>query len=168
MSRSALVADDYFDYLDEDENPDEKLPKKVGRPRGSKNRPKEALVTKDRLEALYNRVQPYLTKEQRKYIEGVIDGSTQVDPQYELQLLIRQMSIMFSEAATAYWAEKRVDQNIAKFADSLRMAIKDLHDIDRIERERAQKQEAKDGLVPIADGGSPLERLKTISGHDFS
>lgn len=159
------MSDDFFDFLEEDD-PAEKLPKKRGRPRGSKNVPKEALVTKDRLEALYNRVQPYLTREQRKYIEGVINGSKQVDPQYELQLLIRQMSIMFSEAAVAYWEEKRVDQNIAKFADSLRMAIKDLHDIDRIERERAQKQEAVDGLVPITERGSAMERIEALMGKD--
>ena len=159
------MSDDFFDFID-DEEPEEKLPKKRGRPRGSKNVPKEALVTKDRLEALYNRVQPYLTREQRKYIESVIDGSAQVDPQYEMQLLVRQMSIMFSEAAISYWEEKRVDQNIAKFSDSLRMAIKDLHDIERVEAERAKKQEEKDGLVPITERGSTLERLKALSSQD--
>lgn len=159
---------DFFDFENEDENPEENLPKKRGRPRGSKNRPKESLVTKDRLEALYNRVQPYLTREQRKYIEGVLSGTTSVDPKYEMQLLTRQMSILFSEAMIAYTEEKRVDQNIAKFGDSLRMAIKDLYEIEKVEREQAAKDTEKDGLVPITQRGTSLERLKAVSGEDFA
>ena len=159
------MADDFFDFLDEDEEPQENLPKRRGRPRGSKNKPKESLVTKDRLEALYNRVQPYLNPEQKKYVQGVLEGTSQVDPLYEMQLLVRQMSLMFGEAAIAYWEQKRVDQNIAKFADSLRMGIKDLHEIEKEASEAAKKQQDTDDMVRVTERGSALERIKAIMGE---
>lgn len=135
-----------------------------GRPPGAKNKTKESLLTAKQLEQLYNRVKPYLTEEQRTYVKKVMSGTADVDPQRELQLLVRQLSILFSEAAIWYWNEKRISADLAKFADTLRMAIKELNDIERQRSIDAQRKATEDDLVPITGRGAALERFEDLFG----
>lgn len=133
-----------------------------GRPKGSKNRPRESLLTVEKLEALYNRVKPYLPDDQKTYIEGVISGENDVDALKEMKLLVRQMSILFSEASVWHFDNKRVTQDFANFANTLRAAIKDLNDMVEKEAARAKQQQETDDLVRITERGSALERLETL------
>lgn len=135
-----------------------------GRPPGARNRPKESLLTAKQLEHLYNRVKPYLTEDQRTYVKKVMNGTADVDPRHELQLLVRQLSILFSEAAIWYWNEKRISADLAKFADTLRMAIKELNDIERQRSADAQRKMTEDDLVPITGRGAALDRFEDLFG----
>lgn len=141
--------------------------RKRGRPKGSKNRPPETILTRDRLEKLYDKVNPYLTPEQKKYTREILDGKREVDVQYEMQLLVRQLSIIFSEAAIWFWNEKKVNRDLAMFADSLRQALKDLNEINR-QVEDKQEKTKEDDLVRVTERGSTLERLKALPGFDTS
>lgn len=135
-----------------------------GRPAGSQNKPKESLLTTKQLEQLYNRVKPYLTDEQQDYVKRVMQGEVDVDPRYELQLLVRQLSILFSEAAIWYWNEKRVSGDLAKFADTLRMAIRELNEVERQRSLDTQKKATEDDLVPITGRGAALARFEDLFG----
>lgn len=135
-----------------------------GRPTGSTNVPKESLLTTKQLEQLYNRVKPYLTEEQQEYVKKVMQGEADVDPRYELQLLVRQLSILFSEASIWYWNEKRIDDKLAKFADTLRMAIRELNEVERQRSLDMQKKATEDDLVPITGRGAALERFENLFG----
>lgn len=135
-----------------------------GRPPGAKNRSKDSLLTAKQLEQLYNRVKPYLTDDQRQYVKKVMQGTVDVDPRYELQLLVRQLSILFSEASIWYWNEKRISADLAKFADTLRMAIKELSEIERQRSLDAERKATADDLVPITGRGAALERFEDLFG----
>jgi hypothetical protein len=137
-----------------------------GRPPGAKNRTKESLTTAKQLETLYNRVKPYLTGEQQEYVKKVMKGDIDVDVRYEMQLLVRQLSILFSEAAIWYWNEQRISGDLAKFADTLRMAIKELNDIERQRATDEQRKATDDDLVPITGRGAALERFESLFGED--
>lgn len=141
-------------------------PRRRGRPPGAKNKTKESLTTAKQLETLYNRVKPYLTGEQQDYVKRVMKGEIDVDVRYEMQLLVRQLSILFSEAAIWYWNEKRVSGDLAKFADTLRMAIKELNDIERQKSADEQRKATDDDLVPITGRGAALERFESLFGQD--
>jgi len=136
--------------------------KRAGRPAGSKNKPRESLLTTEKLEALYNRVKPYLPDDQRKYVEGVISGDNRVDPLLEMELLVRQMSIIFSEAGVWHFDNKRVSQDFGQFANSLRMSIKDLFDMRRHIDSQTQEANDDNDMVPITKRGSTLERLDAL------
>jgi hypothetical protein len=158
--------------VDADAEPDEEPVKKrrggPGRPKGSKNRSKESLLTVDKLEALYNRVKPFLPDDQRDYIEGVVSGDKDVDPLTEMKLLVRQMSILFSEAAVWHFDNKRVSQDFGNFANSLRMAVKDLYEMDKAEQAKADEQQGNDDLVRITERGTTLERLEALLSEHSS
>lgn len=139
--------------------------RKRGRPKGSRNKPPETILTRDRLESLYNKVNPYLTPEQKRYTREILDGKREVDVHYEMQLLIRQLSIIFSEACIYFWNEKKVNRDLAMFADSLRQALKDLNEMNRQAAKEAE-QNKEDDLVRITERGSALERLKALPGFD--
>lgn len=143
---------------------DEQTRRGPGRPPGSKNKVKESLLTAKQLEQLYNRVKPYLNEEQQHYVKKVMQGKTEVDPRYELQLLVRQLSILFSEASIWYWNEKRISGDLAKFADTLRMAIRELNDIERQQKTDAERKANADDLVPITGRGAALERFESLFG----
>ena len=127
-----------------------------------KNRPKDSIITLEKLESLYNRVSPYLTDDQKEYIKGILDGRQDVDTMYEMKLLVRQMSIIFSEGAIWYLTEKRVDEKLAKFADSLRAAIKDLHDMSLKDEERRAKTQETNDLVRITERRGAMERVEAL------
>lgn len=143
---------------------EDKVRRGPGRPPGAKNKVKESLLTSRQLEQLYNRVKPYLTDEQQSYVKKVMQGETDVDPRSELQLLVRQLSILFSEASIWYWNEKRISADLAKFADTLRMAIKELNDMERQRSADAQRKATEDDLVPITGRGAALERFEDLFG----
>jgi hypothetical protein len=136
-----------------------------GRPPGAKNKTKESLTTAKQLESLYNRVKPYLTGEQQEYVKKVMKGDIDVDVRYEMQLLVRQLSILFSEAAIWYWNEGRISADLAKFADTLRMSIKELNDIERQRANDEQRKSTDDDLVPITGRGAALERFESLFGE---
>lgn len=139
--------------------------RKRGRPPGARNKTQESLTTAKQLETLYNRVKPYLTGEQQDYVKKVMRGDIDVDVRYEMQLLVRQLSILFSEAAIFYWNEQRISGDLAKFADTLRMAIKELNDIERQRATDEQRKATDDDLVPITGRGAALERFETLFGE---
>lgn len=120
---------------DEEPAPTRRRP---GRPKGSRNKnPYERghLLTKDKLEELYNRTYDFMSNEQRRYIKGVINGTKDVDPVREMELLLRQCSILFSEALIWHLDNKKVSRDLAQFADTIRAASKDLFDIRRKQKE---------------------------------
>lgn len=143
-----------------------KIKRGPGRPKGSKNRPKDSILTSEKLQQLYNRFSPYLTDDQKDYIQGVIAGEQQVDTNYEMQLLVRQMSLLFQEAATWWFSQGKISQDLGKFADSLRMAIKDLHDMQAQAEARALKQQESDGLVQLTGERPAMARIEAILGSD--
>lgn len=144
---------------------DEGQSRKRGRPPGARNKSKEMLTTQKQLESLYNRVKPYLTEEHQDYVKKIMKGSAKVDVRLEMQLLVRQLSILFSEASIWYFEEKRVSSDLAKFADTLRMAIKELNDIERQKSADDQRKNTEDDLVPITGRGAALERFESLFGE---
>lgn len=138
-------------------------PKRRGRPKGSRNKPPETLLTLEKLESLYNRVKPYLPDDQRRYIEGVLSGEQDVNPLAEMKLLVRQMSILFSEASVWHFDNKRVTKEFADFANTLRAAIKDLNDLLIKDQEAQAKESDKtDDMVRVTERGAALERLEAL------
>lgn len=137
-----------------------------GRPKGSKNRPRETVKTSEKLQELFNRFEPYLTTEQKKYVKGVIAGEQDLDCFYEMELLVRQMSLLFQESATWFFGQGKVSQDLAKFADGLRMAIKDLHDMQTKREDAQAKKSSDDGLVLTTSERPEMARLTEIlAGH---
>lgn len=147
------------------EEPVESQKRGRGRPPGARNKSKEMLTTQKQLETLYNRVKPYLTEEHQDYVKKVMKGSASVDVKLEMQLLVRQLSILFSEASIWYFEEKRISSDLAKFADTLRMAIKELNDIERQKGADEQRKSTEDDLVPITGRGAALERFENLFGQ---
>lgn len=149
----------------DDEQEDKPQPKRRGRPKGSKNRPKEMVVTATKLQRLYDRFSPYMSDEQREYVQNVIDGKSPVDCLREMELIVRTMGLLFQEAATIEFMEGKVSMNLAKFADTLRASVKDLNDMRLQVEEQAQKRDAADDLVRLAQSRSSMERLEALMGE---
>ncbi len=136
-----------------------------GRPKGSTTRVPESLLTLDKLRTLYTRVKPILPEDERKYVEGVLDGSIEVDPVLEMRILVRQMSVVFSEATVYYLAKGGVGRDYAAFGNNLRMAITDLYSIDQKERDRAKEAEKFNDMVRLTEQGAALDKFQSILGE---
>lgn len=160
----------YFDNADEPvfPTPDEAKPKDKDKApptwRQKANRSADAsLLSKQKLEKLYDRVQPYLSNEQRRYTKAVLNGTANVDTTKELELLVRQCSLLFSEASVVFMNEKRVSRDLASFADSYRMAVKDLAELRRIERADQEKTEEV-GTMSAADRERQKAKVDALLG----
>ena len=114
-----------------------------GRPKGSQNRPKDAVMTQDKLRTLYTRIEPILTADHKKYLKEVIDGKNRLDPIKEMELLLRYGSILLTEAFESSLQQRNYsNQNLSKLMGELRMGLKDLSDMQRKQREEEEKRAA--------------------------
>lgn len=153
-------------FEDEDDEPrlvQEPAKRKAGRPPGSKTTTtRESILAKRQIAQLYHRFEPFLTENQKEYIQGIVDGKQEVDCLYELQLLVRQQSLLYQEASMYHFEKRTVTKELSDFGNSLRMSIKDLTDLQRYENEQKLKQQMKNDLVRVTDGGSALEGLEAL------
>jgi hypothetical protein len=145
----------------------DELPKRGrGRPPGTKNKPREAVKTEAELKRLFERFKPFLSDDHKEYVHGIIEGKNNVDTVREMELLVRLMSLLFQASADWFFQEGKINGDLAKFADSLRMGIKDLNDLREKEEERAAKQDEADGLVPITQRGTAMARVEALISGD--
>ena len=155
--------EDVLNPVEEEAKPARRRP---GRPKGSRNKSEYErghLLTKDKLEELYNRTYDFMSNEQRRYIKGVINGTKDVDPVREMELLLRQCSILFSEALIWHLDNKKVSRDLAQFADTIRAASKDLFDIRRKQRELDEAQ-GDDTTIRIQDRQRATKMLDELLG----
>jgi hypothetical protein len=133
-----------------------------GRPKGSTTKVPESSLTLDKMRQLYARVKPFLSEEQKRYTEGVIEGSVDVDPMLEMRMLVRQMSLIFSEAAVWHLMEGKVSRDFASFANNFRMAITDLAALDEKERIRTEKSKTSNDMVRLTEQGAEMGRYDEV------
>lgn len=178
----ATFSDDFF--LDIDPDDDEDIPSNVPReirPVESKNKRKrpdnlserlergdmDASISRQKLEHLYNRVAEHLSPEQRRYTKKVINGTAGVDPMLEMEILVRQLSLIFTTVSIKAFDEEKVTRDFAAFADSFRQAVKDLNDFVKEAKEEAN-QEQNVNALSVADRQreiSKLDKLLEVSGN---
>lgn len=138
--------------------------RRVGRPRGSKNRDALSLETQSRVEQVYKRMMPYMTREQKAYAEDVQNGRAGVDALKEMELLIRQATFVFSEAADEHWKSKKITRELSEMINAIRMSLKDFEDIKRA-REEAAQQEAQVDDIDLSEREAERKRLEKILGQ---
>lgn len=179
----ALFEDDFFF----DENEEEEIPSNVPReitpiePNNKRPKPKNiserlehervpvsSSITRQKLEKLYSRVSEHLSPEQRRYTKKVIEGKIGVDTMYEMEILVRQLSLIFSVVSMKAFEEERVTRDFAAFTDSFRQSIKDLNDFVREAKEEANQEQNVSALT-IADHQrqvDKLDKLLKVSGNE--
>ncbi len=135
--------------------------RRVGRPRGSKNRDAVSLETQSRVEQVYKRMLPYMTREQKAYAEDVQQGRAGVDALKELELVIRQATFVFSESADEHWKSKRISRELSEMINAIRMSLKDFEDIKRA-REEAAQSEAQVDDINLAEREAERKRIEKI------
>lgn len=136
-------------------------PRRPGRPRGSKNRSPESIVTEEKLQSMFKRMMPHLTPDQRSYLEGMLNGEIETDAEKAMDLAIKQMLFVFSEAADAHWQAGRVSKELADTFNAVRMALKDLEDIRKVRADKAEKAQAMDN-VSLEDREKEKQRLEQM------
>lgn len=180
MSR---IEDDFFFELDPDEEED--IPSNVPReilpsePKSKrtppenisdrlKKNPTGSEISRQKLEQLYNRVSEHLSPEQRRYTRKVINGTIGVDPMLEMEILVRQLSLIFINVSMKMFDEDRVTRDYASFTDSYRQSIKDLNDFIRQAKED-EGQEKNVNALTVAERQkevSKLDKLLQVHGSD--
>src|SRR5690606_1223588 len=115
--------------------------RKVGRPRGSKNRDALSIETQDRVETIFKRMKPFMTREQMEYAEEIQNGRAGVDAVAEMELVIRQVTFVFSEVADEMWRSKRVTKEFTELINALRMSLKDFEDMKTARDAKAERSE---------------------------
>lgn len=153
--------------LDEPEKPKTKPKNKrpVNISHETRRDPSPSMLSRQKLESLYRRVSPLMSQEQKKYTEKVIKGQISVDPHYEMELLVRQFSILLQEVFPVFIDEKRVSRDFAATTDSFRQALKDLNDFNRLKAEDEQKDSAAD-VINVSDQQKARDRMRAILGGD--
>ena len=152
-------------FLDDQEPAPQK--RGPGRPKGSLNTPKEAIETKRKVKATYSRIKPHLTKAQKDYLDGALDGSCDVEPIHEMAILVRYASLYASDLLTdaldfedgQETTSRTNPMNLAKALDLYRQAAVDLYKMQKEEREEANKREDEEGLVNVTTALQPEDRL---------
>jgi hypothetical protein len=130
---------------------------RVTRPRGRPKRTPEEKSTQDQLTRLYNRVEPYLDADHRKYLKGVITGRVSIDALRESELLLRYLSVLVTESIGWALDEGKVTADLAKVIGEYRMGIKDLEDMKRRREEQKIKHGTDERMVdPISDAQKRL------------
>jgi hypothetical protein len=147
LNRQAANATD--DESPPDDVAFQNVKRKGGRPKGARNKRPGTLVTEEKLAALYDRAEPFLDDEMKRYLRDVIGGNTRVDPEREMELLVAYMRLLLSEGTATTLRTGMLTIDLAKFAGELRMGIKDLHDIQRKNRDDKAKLSNDDELVDI-------------------
>lgn len=144
-------------------SPETNTPKRRGgRPKGATNKPKGSILTRNQLDVMYDRIKVFLPEDQKRYVEGIVVGKRGVEPMTEMKLLVRQCSLILTEASIWMFDNKRVTQDFAGFANTLRMCIKDLYDMEAKESLKADSKEEENDLVRVTDGRPEMERLETF------
>ncbi len=143
------------------EKPAKKKEKPLNISKQSSRDANPSLVSRQKLEQFYNRISPYISPEQRKYTKQVIRGEINVDTKYEMEILIRQFSLLISEVMPVFMEEKRVSRDLAATADSLRQMLKDLRDFEKDDAEAA-KQETNIQSLEVADQQRRVQRLNQL------
>lgn len=127
-------------------------PRRGGRPLGSKNKPKDEVMTQEKLNKLYNRVEHMLDEDHRKYLKQVITGKTHIDPVREGELLLRLLSIVVTESLGWALSKQAISRDLAALVGEYRMGIKDLEDMRRRREEQKVKFGTDERMVdPISD-----------------
>lgn len=130
--------------------------------------PKPSQISRQKLEQLYSKVSEYLSPEQRRYTKKVINGTIGVDTMYEMEILVRQLSLLFTTVSLKMFEEERVTRDFAAFTDSYRQAIKDLNDFVK-EAKEAENEDQNVSALSVADRKrevEKLDRLLQVSGND--
>jgi len=153
-----VVGLDYF----EDPTPPGESSQQGYRARRRRTQPQESIETKEQLRSLLNRVDPFLTREQRDYFQGCLDGKVDVDYLWEMKLLVRQVSLLFHTIAMDQLQERKVTKELGELTNALRMSLKDLFEMQKYEDERAKEQQEQDDMVRVTDDRTALEGLDEI------
>lgn len=148
------------DFLFEDSKP---KPRR-GRPRGSKNRDAVSIETEKRVEQLFKRMQPFMTREQKAYADDIQNGRADVDPLKELELIIRQATFVFSEAADEHWRARRISKELSEMINAIRMSLKDFEEIKRLREEKAEQQNTVEAL-DLEDKELERQKLEKLLGR---
>jgi len=136
-----------------------------GRPRGSKNRSAESFETEDRVSQLFKRMQPFMTREQKAYADDIQSGRKGVDALFELELIIRQATFVFSEAADGHWRSKTISRELTEMINALRMSLKDFEDIKRAREDKLEKDTTVES-VALEDKDREKEKIdRLLSRH---
>ncbi len=130
----------------EPEELDDEPKRSRGRPKGARNKPADVSLTLDRTQKLYNRVEPFLDADHRKYLKDVLTGSTSLDPVRESELLIRYLSLLVTEGIGWALEEKRITRDLGTVISEYRQGIKELEDMRRRRREDELKR-GEEGVV---------------------
>lgn len=115
-----------------------------GRPRGSKTRSEESKTTERKLTQTYARLRPLLTSEQQDYFDESFAGKRSIDAEMELELVIKQATLVFSAMADQAWETGKAAREFPDMMNALRMSIKDLEDIRKARAEEFAKKHATD------------------------
>lgn len=130
--------------------------------------PMPSQISRQKLERLYNRISEHLSPEQRRYTKKVINGTIGVDTMYEMEILVRQLSLIFTAVSLKAFEEERVTRDFAAFTDSYRQAIKDLNEFVKDARE-AENEDQNVSALSVADRQrevAKLDRLLQVSGNE--
>jgi hypothetical protein len=136
-------------------------PRRPGRPKGSRNRSPDEALTQKKLEQLYKRVEPMLDDEHKKYLHAILEGKTSIDAVREMQLLLRYLSILTTEAIGWALRDLKMNRDLAMLVGEYRQGIKDYEDMQR-KREDAKHKRGDDERVVDPTRESAVARLAKL------
>lgn len=146
--------EDHYDYSEHSR-------RRAGRPKGVGNRSPEEKQTSDRINRMYKRVLPLLSKEQREYVEKRLAGASRIDVEIELELLITQASAVWSQAADTLWDGGDLTKEFADTLNAIRMTVKDLGDVRRLKQQQEEREKAL-LTVNMTDTDGEEERIREL------
>lgn len=96
---------------------------------------------------LYERIRPLITDKHREYLDMIQQGTGKIDPIMELEMNLRLVSILSTNAVEWALRDGRVSKDISSLLSEVRQSATAIEDINRKRKEMEAKSGNEDRVV---------------------